>query len=126
MSMSTSIFQEVFDELQEVLPDKWKKVIFFAAYTSGSYSMKFYCDCGDGQYVDCFGIPEIEKAQLTKLFIRIDKILSAERKELEGADRWTVFTMNVDAKGLMKTEFDYVDLSENMIAYEQEWKKKYL
>lgn len=34
--------------------------------------------------------------------------------------------MIVDENGNMQTEFDYTDISENAIAYEHEWKKKYL
>lgn len=34
--------------------------------------------------------------------------------------------MTVESDGRMKTEFDYGDHSEDLIAYEAEWKKKYL
>ena len=124
--MNNQMFQDVFDKLQDYLPNDWKKVLLFAAYTTGSYSMKYYVDCGDGSYKDCFHIPGISKAQLVKLFIGLDKILSVERKTLEENQKWSVLTMRVDDMGAMETEFDYVDLSENMIAYEQEWKAKYI
>lgn len=35
-------------------------------------------------------------------------------------------TMIVDADGNMKTEFDYSDISEDSIGYEQNWRKKYI
>ena len=124
--MNEQVFQDVFDKLQDVLPAGWKKVIFYAGYTDGSYSMKFYTDCGDGIFTDCFSFKEVGKAQLIKLFMDIDKVLGQERKELEQKSRWSVMTMIVDANGSMKTEFDYTDISENAIAYEQEWKKRYL
>lgn len=124
--MSEKVFQEIFDKLQEVIPADWKRIVFYAGYTSGSYSMKFYIDCGDGIYVDCFSQKDINRAKLIKLFMDIDKILVPIRNSLSDDSKWSVFTMLVDEKGNMKTEFDYTDISENLIAYEQEWKKKYI
>ena len=40
--------------------------------------------------------------------------------------RWTVMTMVVDANGSFKTEYDYCDVSENMITYERTWENRYL
>lgn len=123
--MNENIFQNVWDKLQDALPEEWKKVIFYAGYMTGSYSMKFYTYFDDGSYKDCFSLPGVEQMQLIRLFMDIDKILSKERKEL-GKGKWTVLTMAVDDKGNMETDFDYTDISENAIEYEREWKKKYL
>lgn len=35
-------------------------------------------------------------------------------------------TMIVTSDGNLKVEFDYTDISENSIEYEQKWKKKYI
>ena len=56
----------------------------------------------------------------------IDKELSAERKTLDEKNRWNVLSLIVEADGRMKAEYDYVDISENSIEYEQMWKEKYL
>ncbi len=124
--MNEAIFQNTFDKLQDFLPKSWETVVFYAGYTTGSYSMKFYADCGDGKYIDCFSQEGINKAQLIKLFMSIDKELSAERKKLTDENKWTVFTMVIDAQGHMRTDFDYANIDENTISYEREWKKKYL
>lgn len=124
--MNQEVFQDVFDKVGDYLPIGWQKMVFFAGYTKGSYNMKFYYKNSKGEYFDCFNIPGIEKANLIKLFMDIDKVFSKERKKLNDKDRWSIFTMAVDFKGNMKTEFDYKDHSEDMIAYEREWKKKYL
>ena len=34
--------------------------------------------------------------------------------------------MTVDSEGKMKLDFDYTDISNDVIAYEEQWKKKYL
>ena len=120
-----NIFQNVFDLIQDYLPDGWKKTVLFVGYTKGSYSMKFYAKT-NSKYIDCFSFAGVSKADLIKLFMKIDKVLKAERDKLTGKDKWTVFTMLVDSTGTMKTFFDYDDHSDDMIEYEKKWKKKYL
>ena len=117
-------FQGIFDELQEALPEDWKRVAFYAAYTEGSYSMKFYSDLGDGKYIDCFQTSNFNKAQLIKLFMSIDKQLSVARKKC--TPEWTMLTMVVDETGTMRTDFDYGDMSDRMVEYERKWKERYL
>jgi hypothetical protein len=125
--MNEKVFQDVFDRIQDFLPVNWKKMVFFAGYTSGSYSMKFYVQNNDNEgYVDCYNLPDTSRAELIKLFMDLDRVLSESRKALSEKNRWTIFTMTVKEDGNMKTEFDYGDHSEDLISYEQEWKKKYL
>ncbi len=124
--MNEKLFQDIFDKLQGVLPNGWSRIAFYVGYTEGSYSMKFYVDNGNREYTDCFSLNNVKKAQLVQLFISIDKIISPVRKTLDDKHRWSVLGMFVDSDGKMKTKFDYVDISENAIAYEQEWKKKNL
>ena len=123
--MNEKLFQNIFEKIQDVLPHDWKRVMFYAGYTKGSYSMKYYVDNGDG-YIDCFNLGNIKKTQLIQLFMSIDKIISCERKSLEENNKWTVLSMFVSSDGMVKTEFDYTDISENIISYENKWKQKYL
>lgn len=124
--MEDSVYQTVFDKIIEFLPEGWKKAVFFAGYTDGSYTMKFYFEDGNKTYTDCFNMSGASKAKLVKLFMEIDKALSAQRKE-QGADKtWTVFTMIVDSNGHMEADYDYDDHSKDMIAYEEKWEAKYL
>ena len=124
--MNNEIFQEVFDILQPVLPKGWEKMVLFVGYTTGSSTMKYYTSDNSGKYTDCFSQKGINKAQLIKLFMNIDKVVSSERKKLDEKSRWSVMTMLVSSEGSMQTEFDYSDISENVIAYEQKWKEKYI
>lgn len=124
--MNEQIFQEVFDLVQDFLPQNWTKMVLFAGYTEGSYSIKYYCKTEEKDFMDCFNLGVTSQANLIKLFINIDKVLSKERESLDDKNRWTIFTMMVDHDGRMRTEFCYDDHSEDMIIYEKEWKKKYL
>lgn len=124
--MEERIYQDILDKLIDFLPEGWKNMVFFAGYTNGSFSMKFYSENGDKNYTDCFNMPGTSKARLIKLFMSIDKLLSNQRKELGPDKKWTIFTMQVDSDGHMKTEYEYGDHSEDMVAYESVWKKKHL
>lgn len=124
--MNNEIFQKVFNLVQPFLPEGWNKMILYVGYTVGSYSMKFYTCDFQGVYTDCFKYKEISKVKLMQLFMSIDKLLTPERRMLDDKNRWSVMTMIVDSAGSMKTEFDYADISENTIVYEQRWKEKYI
>ena len=123
--MNNEMFQDIFDILQDVLPEQWDKVVLYVGYTEGSYTMKYYIKGFDNQYVDCFSLEKPGKAGLIKLFMQIDKVISKERNATE-ENKWTVMTMIVDSTGVMKTEFDYKNITENAIEYEREWKKAHL
>ena len=124
--MEENVFQTVFDKLAGFLPEGWKSMVFFAGFTAGIYTMKFYSENGDKKYIDCFSMPGTSKASLIKLFMEVDKTLSAQRKEI-GVDKvWTVFTMRVDSDGNMKTDYDYEDHSEDMVSFEEIWEAKNL
>lgn len=124
--MEDKSFQKIFGVLESVLPEHWKRLVLFAGYTQGSYTMKYYVKDDNDLYTDCFSQNVIGNAQLIKVFMNIDKIIKVERDKLDDKSKWSVMTMIVDADGNMKTEFDYSDISEDSIGYEQNWRKKYI
>lgn len=124
--MDNNVFQNIFDILHPVLPKGWKKMVLYVGYTTGSYTMKYYTSDDKGVYTDCFSQQGVNKAQLIKLFMNIDKVVGTERKRLDEKSKWSVMTMIVCSDGTMKTEFDYSDIGDNAISYEQSWKEKYI
>ncbi len=124
--MKNELYQQIFNELQKVLPKEWSSVVFYAEYSSGSYSMKYYVKNGTGKFTDCYKLSGLSKAQIVKTFIDLDKIITPVRKELPEKDKWSIMTMILDSKGEFKVEFDYTDISENSIIYKREWEKKYI
>lgn len=124
--MEEKVFETIFDKVADFLPKDWKNMVFFASYTKGSYTMKFYSENGNKKYVDCFKTPGVSKAKLIKAFMDIDKVLTPQRKELGEDKAWTVFTMKVDSEGHVKADYNYEDHSENMVAFEKEWEAKFL
>ena len=91
--MSNEIYQNIFNILQPVLPEGWKKLILFAGYTAGSYTMKYYIVDENDNYIDCFQQSGVSKAQLIKLFMNIDHIIRIKRNQLDSKNRWSVMTM---------------------------------
>ena len=124
--MDNEIFQKVYDVLADLLPSKWTKVIFRADYAEGSYGMKYYVAGDDGKFIDCYSLTGVSRLQIIKVFKDINKFLSTVRANLPEKDRWSVMTMTISADGSFKTDFDYTDISESVIAYMAEWEKKYL
>lgn len=123
--MDNIFFQKIFNEIEPVLPNGWKKLILYVGYALGRYSIKYYTANADGKYVDCFK-QDVSKSQLIKIFMNINKLVEPMRETADSNERWNVMTMIVTSDGQMRSEFDYTDISENMISYEQEWKNKYL
>lgn len=123
--MNEMIYQKIFDEIQDDIPDTWNKIIFLATYTDGSYSMKYYFTDGV-KFTDCFSIPGLKMEELLKKFLKIDKILSEDRLKYAMDKRWSVMTMVINSDGKVNVDYEYDDLSETMISYEENWKKRYL
>ena len=119
-------FQKIVDILQTVFPNKWVKVIFYAEYTSGSFSMKYYADLGNGTYVDCYSATDKSKAQFIKTFMAIDKEIAPVRKTLDEKQKWSVMTIKIEANGEFKAFFDYTNIEGNILQFHDEWEKKYL
>ena len=124
--MDETVFSNIFAIISDFLPPRWNRMVFYACYTGGSYSMKFFYMQDGGEFIDCFHIPEVSQAKLFRAFLAIDKTLSTIRNGDEKGELWTVFTMMVDGDGGVKAEFEYEDHSEDMIEYESKWMDKYL
>lgn len=124
--MEEKVYNTIFEKVVDFLPEDWKNMVFFAGYTEGSYTMKFYSENGNNEYVDCYKMPGASKVSLIKAFMDIDKVLAPQRKELGKDKAWTVLTMKVDSDGHVKADYDYEDHSENMVSFEKAWEAKYL
>ena len=119
-------YQSIFNTLQEVMPDNWHKVVFYAQYGENSYGMKYFVDTGDGTYTDCFKLESIARKDIIKAFAVIDSQIMPVRKELSPKDTWSVMTLVVDDEGHFKADYEYGDISEDPLGYYQRWKEKYL
>lgn len=116
--------QKVFDELQKVLPEWWQAVAFYAGYMSGgSYEMKCYVKDAEGIYHSCFNC--MDTLELLDIFDNIDVAICEIRNNLQPKNKWTVFTMDVDLEGNMKTSFEYENIDKCSIQNQSQWSRKY-
>lgn len=118
------VFQAIYDELVVFLPVGWTRLVAYFEYGTASYSFAFYVK-GDGKYVKCYDIPDIDEDKLLSSFAKIDDMLSVERKN-DAVNTWSNMTMIVDNDGSIHTDFDYTDLSDIAYQYKKAWKAKYL
>lgn len=56
-------FQDIFNELLNILPFGWENAIFMAEYTSGSYSMRCYSKESSNTYINVMKMKGISKPQ---------------------------------------------------------------
>ena len=118
-------YEKLLDELLDVVPANWKKVVLYAEYTTASYSFKYFVSSED-KYIDCFDLKGIDETLLIQKFMKLDEIIRPSRAGLSGKNKWSVMTVVFQNDGNFKTEFDYTDISENSVEYFQKWKTKYL
>lgn len=121
--IDNKVYQYIADEIFEFVPDKWDKVVIHLEYGADMYSFAFYVK-KNGIYMKCFDIPEIDEKELLHTFRRIDDVLSEKRDE--SVEKWTSLTMVVTSDWKMNADFLYEDITEDLFAYEADWKKKYL
>ena len=105
--MNDDIYQKIYETLDDVLPQKWEKIVFTALYGEESYEMKYYADSGDGNMKDCFELAVVSKSQLIKTFIALNKIIAPERNALEPKHKWKKMTLNISANGEFNADFEY-------------------
>lgn len=117
--------QYEFDIIEELLPSNWKKVVFFALYTEGSWEMKFYVKTqGSDKFVSCYQLSNISKNELMQAFKKLDKIIQKERNKY--SEKWTAKGMTIELDGGFKSFYDYEDHSEDGISFLKKWEDKYV
>ena len=120
--MSKEISDELFDIIQDYLPQEWDKVVYWALYTSNSYTMKFFVKKND-KYTDCFDI--ITEEELYELFKKLNNLIKENRGKTKN-DKWTAMILTVNSDGKFKTKYEYNDIDDNFIEYEANIKKEFL
>lgn len=124
--MDTINYQELFEVMQDILPDQWHKIILYVEYGENSYMMRYYADLGNGEYQDCYKITKYSHKDFIKAYMKIDKVLSKVRNKLSENEKWTIMTVSINADGSFKSDFDYMEIDNKTFEYREKWKEKYL
>ena len=124
--MNRNTVEYIFQIIHSFLPKSWQRVILRVDYTEGSYSMKFYVKNQDGNYIDCYHLPNASNSQFIKCFVKINKALADERKLLENDKLWNIMTLAIAPDGCFNVDYDYTDIGDSMISYQKKWEAAYL
>lgn len=121
--MDETVFQKIYDELNEYLLPGWEKLIVYLEYGVATYSFSFYIKVGN-EYINCWDLKNALDSDIRNSFKNIDEFVSLERNKSTG--KWSNMTMIVKNDGDMHTDFDYTNLTEGLYQFKKNWKKKYL
>ena len=91
-------FQDIFNELLNILPSGWENAIFMAEYTSGSYSMRCYSKEASNTYINVMKMKGISKTQIIKTYKALNNIFQKERMKLAESS-WYAITLKFDKNG---------------------------
>ena len=118
------MLQGIASILEETLPEDWSKVVFYAEYAEGAFSIEYYvAGSGKDDFVKCFDQKGVSRASLMKNFMAINKFIEPERAALKPEKRWGSMTLILHSNGKFKVDYD---MTENAYARKKAWKKKYL
>lgn len=116
-----NVINEIWELIEDIIPDGFNKICFYVVYSVNSFEMNFYVNI-NGQYLDAFHLG-VSKSKILSIFIKIDKMI---KKVKFYSNKPTAITLMIDNNGMVKTDMDYNDHSEDSIEYIRNWKKKYL
>ena len=125
-------FEIIANKLQDILPQGWKKVIFYAEVTDDAYEMFYYVYTSEIERpIQCYDLPdsyEIDEDQIDKVFEDLYEPLREERSALiaEGKEPWTNYTLALSNDGSFKVNYDFTSLEDGGYEYRKAWKKKYI
>ena len=78
------MLQGIASILEETLPEDWSKVVFYAEYAEGAFSIEYYvAGSGKDDFVKCFDQKGVSRASLMKNFMAINKFIEPERAALK-------------------------------------------
>ena len=88
------MLQGIASILEETLPEDWSKVVFYAEYAEGAFSIEYYvAGSGKDDFVKCFDQKGVSRASLMKNFMAINKFIEPERAALKPEKRWGSMTL---------------------------------
>lgn len=125
-------FELIADKLQDILPQGWNKVVFYAEVTNDSYEMFYYVFTSESNKpIQCYELPdlsEINEEQIDAIFEELYEPLREEQSVLvaDGKTPWTNYTLVLNSNGHFRVDYDFTSLADGGYEHLKNWKKKYL
>jgi len=119
-----TLYQNLVNEIADLLPQNWGRVVMYSQITQNSYEIFFYVKKGEG-YISVYNLEEetsLSKRDIRAAFKKIYELLLPDQIE----KNWFCMTFILTKEGFFKVEYDYEDHSTNTLSYKSQWKSKYL
>ncbi len=107
---SSKLYSTIFDYLQVSFPKTWKRIIFYTIMASESYSMKYFIDYGDGNFIDCFSAKDADQRMIRKAFMDVYQVLNKHRRQLPEKEQWSTFVFSINNEGKLKVNYGYDEI----------------
>lgn len=119
-----TLYWNIVNEIAELLPQNWGKVVMYSQITQNSYEIFFYVKYG-GKYKSVYNLEEetaLSKREIRSAFKKVYELLLPDQIE----KKWFCMTFILNNEGSFRVEYDYEDHSTNTFSYKSLWKSKYL
>lgn len=130
---ANEIYQQVADNLVNIIPVDWNKILLNAEIFNNGVSVYFvFYDSEKNELKNCNSLVneyKISGEEIDKLFDEISN-LTIDLNEIftsNDQEKWSTFNFTLENTGKFEVNFEYNNFSETSINDRREnWKKKYL
>ncbi len=131
-----SIYQEIAETVNEMIPEEWEKLFFYAQVSEDGGGTYFFYKPNHqvDSYIYSLEIPfkyNIDEGKFKynkrKLFSLAEKMREIFKKE--GQEIWYSFTLTLDKSGKFNIHYDYTNWFNTEYSFSDQmiiWKQKYL
>jgi hypothetical protein len=113
----------IYEKIQNIIPDKSEKTVFFVGMDKSSYEVFFYTFI-DGKSYQCFELAEqgvLDENKLDTVFAEIVNIV--KKSKIYNSDKKNIATIILD-KIRIKLNMDYEEMDARWYRIKKEWEKK--
>lgn len=123
--MLEAYIEEFFGVLAAVLPENWRKVVFYGKLGEGSYEFyHFILQENSSEYVAASAFYDAKILSRRDVIKAYSKLFDICRKALAQADTpWTGVILRVDSNGHFSLDYSY---GEQSLGVSREWKQENL
>lgn len=129
-SLQQQMYQNIFNNLKDELPEGWKEFILYVGVTEGTCSSRIFILKDNNEYVDAWDVwgNDLSKKIYRFIYNEVYNVID----KLEQKHKWKILLMTVDNQGHLSADYDYADKVNNdelmnyLIKYEKDLIKKYI
>lgn len=126
-----NIYPKIANELSNIIPEEWKKILVYSEWREGYERIYFYYypkNRVDPIYsLDIIDIFDIEEELIEETEMNLQRYFRELWAEYKNQEKCTYLTIKLEYTGKMSVEYGYENVSEvSPVDKQNEWIKKYL